>query len=57
MIDFLLANWIWIAFIVVMVAMHRHGGHGGHGHHDHGTQNRRTGDHPASHGTHSRSTS
>lgn len=37
MIDFLAANWLWIALIVFFVAMHRgghgcgmHGGHGGH---------------------------
>ncbi len=37
MIEFLAANWPWIALIVFFVAMHRgghgcgmHGGHGGH---------------------------
>ena len=35
MIDFLTANWIWIAFIVVMLVMHRHGGCGMHGRHHH----------------------
>jgi hypothetical protein len=37
MIDFLLTNWIWIAFLVVMIAMHRRGGCGSHGHHGDGT--------------------
>lgn len=33
--DWLLSNWIWIAFGVAMIAMHMfgHGGHGGHGGH------------------------
>lgn len=43
MIDFLLANWLWIALIGAFVAMHRgghgcgmHGSHGaGHGNHGH----------------------
>lgn len=40
MIDFLTANWLWIALIALVVAMHRgggcgsHGNHGGHGRHD-----------------------
>jgi hypothetical protein len=35
-IEFLTANWLWIAFVVFFVAMHR-GGHGCgmHGHHQH----------------------
>ncbi len=35
MIDFLAANWLWIAAIALMLAMHR-GGHGCgmHGRHD-----------------------
>lgn len=54
MIEFLTANWLWIAVIVFFVAMHRgghgcgmHGGHqrddqqhGGHAGHDHGAQDR-----------------
>lgn len=32
MIEFLTANWLWILFVLAMVAMHRHGGCGGHGH-------------------------
>lgn len=42
MIEFLAANWLWIAAIGLFVAMHRgghgcgtHGGHGGHQHTDH----------------------
>ena len=32
MIDFLAQNWIWFAFPLLMILMHRgHGGHGGHG--------------------------
>lgn len=42
-IEFLAANWLWIAFATVMVAMHRRGGCGGHHHgpgrnHDHHEQ-------------------
>jgi hypothetical protein len=33
MINFLTANWLWIVFVVAMLAMHRHGGCGMHGHH------------------------
>ena len=37
--EWLASNWIWIALIVGVVALHRfgHGGHGygGHGHHSH----------------------
>lgn len=38
MTSFLAANWLWIAFIVAMSAMHRHGCgmHGGH--HDHASE-------------------
>lgn len=32
MIEFLTANWLWILFVLAMVAMHRHGGCGGHHH-------------------------
>lgn len=35
MTNFLAANWLWIAFIGVMLAMHRHGGCAMHGHHQH----------------------
>lgn len=40
MIEFLAANWLWIAALVFVVLMHRGGHgcgmHGGHGHqHDH----------------------
>jgi hypothetical protein len=31
-IEFLTANWLWIVFVLAMVAMHRHGGCGGHSH-------------------------
>ena len=48
MIEFLAANWLWIAAIAFFVAMHRsghgcgmHGSHGGHSNHQH------TGDKPA----------
>lgn len=41
MIEFLAANWLWIAAIGFFLAMHRsghgcgmHGGHGGHRHTD-----------------------
>ena len=40
MIEFLAANWLWMALLVFFVAMHRgghgcgmHGGHGGHAGH------------------------
>ena len=32
MTDLIAANWIWIVFVGLMVAMHRHGGCGAHGH-------------------------
>lgn len=35
MIEFLAANWLWIALVVAMVAMHRGGGCGSHGHDSH----------------------
>lgn len=35
MTQFLAANWLWIALIVAMFAMHRHGGCGSHGHDHH----------------------
>jgi len=38
MIDFLAANWLWIAAVVFFVAMHRRGhGCGMHSHHHEGT--------------------
>ena len=43
MIDFLSANWVWIALVVAMLAMHRGGGcgsHGGHGHDKHDQRDR-----------------
>lgn len=47
MIDFLAANWLWIAAIVLMVVMHRsghgcgmHGTHGGHTGRPHADQHR-----------------
>jgi len=47
MIEFLTANWLWILFIVAIVAMHRGGGCGSHGH-GHGSHGNRTGaDRPA----------
>ena len=33
MIDFLVSNWLWIAFAVAMLAVHRRGGCGTHGRH------------------------
>ena len=36
MTEFLATNWLWIVFVVAMLAMHRHGGCGMHGrHHEH----------------------
>lgn len=33
MLEFLVANWLWILFVVVFIAMHRRGhGCGMHGH-------------------------
>jgi len=43
MIEFLTANWLWILFIVAIVAMHRGGGCGSHGHANHGSRGDRTG--------------
>jgi hypothetical protein len=41
-IDFLAANWVWLAALVLFIAMHRsghgcgmHGGHSGHSGHNH----------------------
>ena len=36
MIEFLSANWLWMAFLIAMVALHRHGGcgHAHRGPHD-----------------------
>jgi len=35
-IDYLSANWLWIALVGLMLVMHtRHGGCGGHDGHDH----------------------
>lgn len=33
MIEFLAANWLWIAVVLAMLAMHRKGGCGMHSHH------------------------
>ena len=38
MIEFLAANWLWIVFVVAMLAMHRRGGCGGHGSHNRSAQ-------------------
>lgn len=55
MIDFLTANWIWIAALALLIAMHRgghgcgmHGSHSGHNHQhtDHGRPAERTGSGP-----------
>ena len=50
MTGFLARNWVWIVFLVVMVAMHRRGYgcgmHGHHGRHDH-EQERDGADHPS----------
>ena len=35
MIKFIAANWVWIALIVGMLAMHGRGGCGMHGHRQH----------------------
>ena len=35
MTRFLATNWLWIVFLVVMLAMHRRGGCGMHRHHQH----------------------
>jgi|GEM_PF-7120542 len=32
MSKFLATNWLWIAFLLGMLVMHRHGGHGMHNH-------------------------
>ena len=37
--DWLLSNWIWIAFGFAMIAMHMFGRHGGHGGHSGHTRN------------------
>ena len=42
MTEFLAANWLWIALVVAMLAMHRHGGCGMHGHHRHQSPERDT---------------
>ena len=42
MADFLATNWLWIVFLVAMLAMHRHGGCGMHGHHQHRSPERDT---------------
>ena len=56
MIEFLAANWLWIAVVVFFVAMHR-GGHGCgmHGHH-HQDQSRQAGTEHAHHSEGGRST-
>ncbi len=33
MTEFLTANWLWIVFVLAMLAMHRHGGCGLHSYH------------------------
>lgn len=38
MIEFLTANWLWLLFIVTIVAMHRGGGCGSNGHANHGNR-------------------
>lgn len=52
MIEFLVANWIWVAAIALLIAMHRrghgcgmHGSHSGHNHQhtDQGRSAERTG--------------
>ena len=43
MIEFLTANWLWIALGIAMVSMHRHGGCGGHAHGHGGSQERHNG--------------
>lgn len=52
MIDFLAANWVWIAALALLIAMHRgghgcgmHGSHSSHNHQptDHGRPAERTG--------------
>ena len=49
MIEFLAANWLWIGFVIAMVAMHRHGGCGGHNHGQHpGQDNHEQHDDPSS---------
>ena len=35
MTAFLVANWVWIAFVIAMLAMHRRGGCGMHSHQRH----------------------
>ena len=35
MTEFLATNWLWIVFLVMMLAMHRHGGCGMHSNHQH----------------------
>ena len=35
MIEFISANWLWIVFVVAMIAMHRGGGCGSHGNREH----------------------
>lgn len=42
MTEFLAANWLWIALVVAMLAMHRHGGCSMHGHHQHESPQRDT---------------
>ena len=41
MVQFLARNWLWIAFLVVFLTMHRRGyGCGMHGSHQHGQSHR-----------------
>lgn len=56
MTDFLATNWLWIVFLVAMLAMHRHGGCGMHGHR-HKNEPEQTEPVHARHDGHERSTS
>lgn len=51
MTQFLAANWLWIALIVAMFAMHRGGGCGSHGH-GHGREQHRSAERGAGHADH-----
>ena len=51
MTEFLATNWLWLVFLVAMLAMHRHGGCGMHGrHHEHDERAGTTETLPAEHG-------
>lgn len=43
MIDFLAANWVWIALVLAFLAMQRGGGCGSHGNHVHGRRDQMSG--------------